>query len=102
MYDIACMCLYAQAMAKSLPSSTCMQSARRSDPEEYTAGADESMRRSMEQRSLGHVMHTLLVEFLRSFLRTPALEVRGPADSKARSSFILVSARTLGVWVKGK
>jgi len=29
----------------------------------------------MEQRGLGHAMHTHLVEFLRSFLRTPALEV---------------------------
>ena len=41
------------------------------------AGADDSTRRAMEQRSLGHAMHTHLVEFLRSFLRTPALEVRG-------------------------
>ena len=41
------------------------------------AGADDSTRRAMEQRSLGHAMHTHLVEFLRSFLRTTALEVRG-------------------------
>ena len=38
-------------------------------------GADESTRRAMEQRSLGHAMHTHLVEFLRAFLRTPGLEV---------------------------
>jgi hypothetical protein len=38
-------------------------------------GADDSTRRAMEQRSLGHAMHTHLVEFLRAFLRTPGLEV---------------------------
>ena len=49
----------------------------RSDTARRFAGADESTRRAMEQRSLGHAMHTHLVEFLRSFLRTPALEVSG-------------------------
>ena len=39
------------------------------------AGADESMRRAAEQRSLGHVMHAHLVEFLRSLLRAPGMEV---------------------------
>ncbi len=39
------------------------------------AGADESTRRAAEQRSLGHAMHAHLVEFLRSLLRTPGMEV---------------------------
>lgn len=32
----------------------------------------------MEQRSLGHAMHTHLVEFLRSFLHAPNLQVGCP------------------------
>ena len=70
---------------------------------ECLAGADESMRRAMEQRSLGHAMHTLLVEFLRSFLRTPALEVRGLPVSQAQDcivpSFISMFAKTHCAWV---
>ena len=38
-------------------------------------GADESTRRAAEQRSLGHAMHAHLVEFLRSLLRAPGMEV---------------------------
>ncbi len=59
-------------------------------------GADEGTRRATEQRSLGHAMHTHLVEFLRAFLRTPGLEVGSAGALTSRPRICCMAASRPG------